>query len=1166
MSSDASSLAAGGRPVDRGLATFGDALRAGRIRAGLTQQELAARAGVSVRAVRYIEQGKVARPRRESMRRLAEAAGLAVEGEWHERRADERLWIGVLGRFELKGGGQSVDMGPLKQRCLLALLALQPNRAVHRDEIVDMLWGDRPPESCQNLVHTYISRLRKVSDRPGGATLISSVRGGYRLTVDPEQLDLLRFDEHAATANQLRLTDPESAMAVFEQALRLWRGPVLADLPDVIRQHPAALALSGRRVATALAYADTALGLGRHEPVVEQLRALVHDEPLHEGLHARLMIGLAGSGQQATALRLFGELRARLAEDLGIEPGAEIFAAHLRIIRSEVPISLPRAARLDPGNPTPTPAQLPADVGGFTGRDEHLERLDAVLQKSENVGMTICAIAGTAGVGKTALAVHWAHRVRDKFPDGQLYVNLRGYASDSPVRPLEALTRFLHALGLPSERVPVDEEEAVGLYRTMLADRRTLILLDNAGGADQVRPLLPGSPGCLVLVTSRDRLAGLAVAEGAHRITLDVLEPEAAQTLLTRMIGDERVRGDTAAVADLAEVVAYLPLALRIVAANVASLPYTSLADYAGELGRRGRLNELVVDGDEAGAVRAAFDLSYDTLEPPARRLFRLLGLVPGPDFTAEAAAALVEGDRQDCARLLHQLAGAHLVNEHAAGRYQFHDLLREYAADKAWSEDGAEQVGAATERLFELYLGSADAATRLLYPHVLRMPVPSATAPPPVSPAAAIEWLDAELPNLVAAVKACPPGLVRYTWRLADSLRGYFLSRGYSAEGLAMCRVALVAAQQEWDTPAEASVNDIMGLIHYNLSDYARAVSHHTKALALNRRTENAVAEASSLHNLGRVHSQLGKPTQALLHYEQALTINRRIGNHHGEASDLNYVGAAWLSRGRPDRAIAHQTQALVISRQISSRSLELAALNGLGLAYWALGQLDQAVRFHAECLDVCERIGHKVGATNAMVCLAETLCDAGRFQEAYAQAQSCIAEGRKLGERRHEVGGLDVLATVHLRRGNPEIAARYYADALQIAREIGFGYGETSILIGLSTALRRSGKLSDAITHGHDALAVLHDSGMRLLEGRALTELAQAYLGLGDLGQAASHVDRALKVVRDRKMRLAEARALRVLGLVRTAAGDAVEARAYTQAAMEIFGELGIPDSARD
>jgi DNA-binding SARP family transcriptional activator/tetratricopeptide (TPR) repeat protein/DNA-binding XRE family transcriptional regulator len=1151
--------------VDRGSASFGDALRAGRIRAGLTQHELATRAGVSVRAVRYIEQGRVARPRRESMRRLAEAVGLDGNGDWPVERPDERLRIGVLGRLDLRGDGQPVDMGPLKQRSLLALLALQPNRVVHREEIVDVLWGNRPPESVQNLVHTYISRLRKaaVSRLGSDVVLISSARGGYRLSVDVAQLDLLQFDEHSKRAGQLRLTEPESALAIYEQALRLWRGPVLEDLPAEIRQHPAALAAAARRLATALAFADTALALGRYQPAVEQLRALVHDEPLHEGLHSRLMLGLAGSGQQAAALRLFGEIRDRLADDLGIEPGAEIVAAHMRIIRNEV-TATPSPPRLAIGHPTP--AQLPADIGGFTGRDEHLDRLDAVLHKrtsGRNTGVTICAIGGSAGVGKTALAVHWAHRVRDQFPDGQLYVNLRGYASASPVRPVEALTRFLHALGLPSERVPLDEEEAVGLYRTMLADRRALILLDNASGTDQVRPLLPGSPGCLVLITSRDRLAGLAVAEGAHRITLDMLDPADAHSLLARMIGDERTDPEPQAVADLAHACAYLPLALRIVAANLASLPHTSLADYTEELRRRGRLNELVVDGDDAGAVRAAFDLSYETLEPQARQLFRLLGLVPGPDFTAEAATALVDGELLESARLLYQLAGAHLVHEHAAGRYQFHDLLKEYAADRAWNEDGAGQVHAATERLFEFYRGASDAATRMLYPHVLRMSPEPSHRVPPASESAAVDWLDAELPNLVAAAKACPPGLARYSWQLADSLRGYFVTRGHGTEGLIMCRVALSAAQQEWDTAAEASINDILGLIHYNLSDYARATSYHSKALALNRRTEDAFAEASSLHNLGRVYSQQGKPTQALLHYEQALTINRRIGNRHGEASDLNYVGAAWLSRGRPDRAIAHHTQALVIARQLGSRSLQVAALNGLGLAHWALGQLDHAVRFHRECLDICGQMGHKVGETTALVCLAETNCDAGRFQEAYVQAQTCIAQGRQLGERRHEVGGIDVLATVHLRRGHPEIAARYYADALQIAREIGFGYGEASVLIGLCSATRKSGQLSESITHGHDALVVLHDSGMRLLEGRALTELAHSYMELGVLDQAVLHAERALKVVRDRKQRLAEARALQVLSLIRKATDDSGTASELHQTALEIFTEIGTQEA---
>jgi DNA-binding SARP family transcriptional activator/Tfp pilus assembly protein PilF/DNA-binding XRE family transcriptional regulator len=1159
-----------GPPVDVNSATFGEALRAARIRAGLTQSELADRAGVSARAVRYCEKGRVPRPRRESLRRLADAVGLVADGQWSAgERGSDMLHIGVLGRLELRRGPAPVEMGPLKQRCLLALLALQPNRVVHREEIIDMLWGARPPDSCHNLVHTYVSRLRKVAgvSRPGTG-LITSARGGYRLTVDSDQLDLMRFDDLSTRAADLRRRAPETALDLYQEALGLWRGSAVADLPDAVRHHPAATAVTGRRLAAALAHADTALDLGRHEPVVAQLRPLVHTEPLHEGLHARLMLGLAGSGQQAAALRLFADIRTRLAEDLGIEPGAEIGSAYLRIIRSDVLVGSPRQGPGQSERSHPAPAQLPADTGGFTGRDEHIERLDAVLARRDNDGetaVTIAAIAGTAGVGKTALAVHWAHRVRDRFPDGQLYVNLRGYASDSPVRPLEALTRFLHALGLPSERVPVDEEEAVGLYRTLLADRRALILLDNASGAEQVRPLLPGSPSCLVLVTSRDRLAGLTATEGASRITLDVLDPTDARRLLAGMIGDDRPDAEPDAVADLAEACAYLPLALRIVAANLASLQHTTITDYTDELRKRGRLAELVVDGDEQGAVRAAFDLSYEMLEPAARQLFRLLGLHNGPDFTAEAAAALTAGGVGTTRRLLGQLAGAHLVTEHAAGRYQFHDLLREYAADRAHEEDGGERLNAATGRLLDYYLHTTDAAARMLYPHVPRMPLPSGGYPvaQPATRSAAIEWLDAELPNLLAAARGVRPGLLRYTWLIADALRGYFVARGHGSEGVVVCQAALAAAEREGDERAKASVNDILGLIHYNLSDYPKAIDYHCTALALNRRTGNSAGEASSLHNLGRVHSQLGKPATASLYYEQSLTINRRIGNQYGEATDLTYIGVSWLSRGRPDRAITHHTQALASIRNQEQGALEAVAFNGLGRAHWALGQLDEAARQHHDSLLIYRRIGHRLGETNSLVSLAETNCDAGRYQEASVQAHRCILLGRQLGERRNEVGGQEVLATVYLRRGHPEAAIRYFTEALQVARRIGFGYGETSLLIGLSAALRVRGRLSEAVAQCRAALAVMHDSGMRLLEGRAVTELAHGYLELGNLGQAAAHAQRALKVVRERRQRLVEARALRVLGLVYRAGRDVAAARSHWLAAMEIFTEIGTPEA---
>jgi hypothetical protein len=392
---------------------------------------------------------------------------------------------------------------------------------------------------------------------------------------------------------------------------------------------------------------------------------------------------------------------------------------------------------------------LPADVTAFTGRRRQLEALDGLLESgADTTAVVISAIAGTAGVGKTGLAVHWAHRVRDRFPDGQLYVNLRGYAPTPPASPLEALAGVLRALGVAAEQVPVETEQAAGLYRTLLADKRMLVLLDNARDPDQVRPLLPGGPGSLVVVTSRHRLSGLVVKEGACRLTLDVLTPEEANQLLARLLGETRVHAEPAAAAELARACAHLPLALRIAAATLADRPQLSIAGYVAELGQGDRLGALAVDGDEQAAVRAAFDLSYAALAPGARRLFRLLGLVPGPEVTADAAAALTGTLPERAARLLDRLAAAHLIDQDTAGRFAFHDLLRLYAAERARHEDTGEERKAATRRLLDWYLHTVDAAARMLYPDKLRLPLPLAEAPRPATPFAdhrgALAWCEA--------------------------------------------------------------------------------------------------------------------------------------------------------------------------------------------------------------------------------------------------------------------------------------------------------------------------------------------------------------------------------------------------------------------------------------
>ncbi|MBC6448110.1 tetratricopeptide repeat protein [Actinokineospora xionganensis] len=1132
---------------------FGEVLRSHRLRARLTQQELAERSGLSVRALRYIERGGVDRPRLDTVRRLAAAVGVPADDATFlaaaaavQQTPAPRVRVGILGPLSVDHGDRAIGVGALKQRTLLALLALRVGTTVRHDEIVDVLWGEDPPESCLGLVHTYISRLRRALTAASrrNADVIASTPGGYRLDLRTDQLDMARFDDLVAKAQSARLSEPDRAADLYDRALASWRGPALSDLP-ALREHPAVIALNVRRRDAVLAHADLAIELGRFDEVVLNTRGLVHDEPLHEGLHARLILGLAGTGEQAAALGVFADIRARLDEELGIEPGAEIRQAHLRVLRGK-PEPAPQRA----------PAQLPAETPGFVGRADAMARLDSHLADLDGHSVVI-AVSGSAGVGKTALAVRWAHRVRPRFPDGQLSVNLQGYAAGHPPTVYEVLVRFVRALGVAPERVPADIEEAAGLYRTMLTGKKVLILLDNAATAEQVRPLLPGSPGCLVLVTSRDRLTGLTARDGAHQLPLDVLAPEESVDLLGRLVGVARTRREATAAAEMADTCAHLPLALRIAGANLAIRPLTTVADYTRELRDRGRMAGLAVAGDESAAVRVAFDLSYTKLTPAARRLFRLLGLVPGTDIDAPGAAALVSATTEEAARLLRVLDHGNLIREHTPGRYTFHDLLREYAADRAGFDDEDDDRHDAVVRLFDHYLKAVRAHSAVLWQ---------------VEPAesgggeqAAISWLDAERANLVDATLAAGGlGLHSYAWRFAEALRSYFSNRGHGDDGIAVCTAALTAARNAGDVDAEASVHELLGQIYGNLSDYDNAIEHLRWAQELSRGTGNRVVEAAALHNLGRAYSQIGQPAQASAFCEESLHIYRAIGNRRGEAAALNYLGIAALLLGRPRTALDRHAEALELSTRIGHRQVQAAAAQGLGLTHWAVGDLGKAEQCYQDALAVCRRYGYRHGEVAMLVCLAETGCDRGTLTEAAVLVRQAIDQARQLGVRRHEVSGLDILATIQLRTGEWSAAADNYAEARGLAEEIRYSYGEASVLTGMGALCRRTGDRAGAIDHGLRALAMIDETGMRLLEARALTEVAQSYLDASDTAAALEYADRAITVTARAGQRLAHARALHVRALVRQGEADMDGARSDWQKALTVFEELAVPDAA--
>jgi DNA-binding SARP family transcriptional activator/DNA-binding XRE family transcriptional regulator len=1070
---------------DTDAATVGELLRRHRFRAGLTQGELAARAAVSVRAVRYIEQGRVARPQATSVRRLAAALGLA-EGEYAvllgaiapDRPADAAVPRPVAGARQVVGAPRVDVLGPLVVsrlgapveiesrllRTLLGLLAIHQGRVVPVAEIVDVLWEDRPPRTYRELVHTYIGQLRRVlePDRPprAPALYLSRSSAGYRLRLPTGCCDLDEFDELVAGARQAAPAAPVEAWRLYGRAWPMWRGPLLADGTARLAQHPVAVAVTGRRSTALLACADLAVELGRCADLLEPVRALAAAEPLHEGLAARLMLLYAGCGQQAAALELYEDLRGRLDAELGVAPGAELRAAHLRVVRgAEAAAPAPRAT---PGS-SAVPAQLPADVVGFTGRPEHLRRLDQPQPGG------VSAIAGMGGVGKTALALRWAHLARERYPDGQLYVDLAGHRAGQHVPPATALAGFLRALGATADQVPTDPAQATALYRSLLAGRRMLVLLDNAADAEQVRPLLPGDPGVRVLVTSRVRLTGLVVRDGADQIVLDAFSPAEAYALLARLLGARRVDAEPAAAAELAQLCAYLPLALRIAAANLAEAPLTTIADGVRDLRGTDRLAALAVAGDPDTAVRAAFDQSYAAAEPGERTLFRRLGLLPGPDTTAAAAAALLDEPVAPTARTLGRLAARHLVRQHRPGRFVMHDLLRLYAADLAAADANPAAGRAALARLGEHHLRHTAAAAGLLYPHLLHLPDTGVLAgePPPGgpfdAPAAALEWLDAERANAVALVAELAARAPVTALLLADTLQGYFRLRGNTGDWAAVSRAGLAAARAAGDTRAEAAAELGLGCMHDTAGRFESARPHYRSAHDLAELAGWTDCMAVALNNLSRIEWVAGRPAQTVAYLTRALALHERAGRAAGAAVTLANLGAAHLELGR-----------------------------------WA------------------GRDG------------TEGAADTARARDYLLRA---LAVHREIGDRRNEADTLRVLAAAELDAGRPVAALGYAQDALALATAAADRRFEALALSMVATAHAGLRRAADAREHHDRALALARDAGDRATETIALLDRAQALGYLGEPGQLRELARAALAIARELSANSLERRALALL-----------------------------------
>ncbi len=943
------------------------------------------------------------------------------------------LRVGVLGPVTVWRDGQEHAAGQPRQLAVLGVLASRANRVVSRGELIDAVWGDEPPASAEGGVYTYVAGLRRILEperarrdpdraRRAPSLMLVSGGGGYLLRLAPGALDAEHFEQCLGAARGLRAAhDPAGAARTVDEALALWRGLPYAGVPGPFAETERRR-LTDLRTTAAEERADLLLAQGQAAAAVPELTALAVAHPLRERATGLLMIALYRCGRQAEALHVFGQTRRRLAEELGVDPGSELTRIHRQLLAMDPALDgPPERASLVPAQPVPAPlppapvpaplaaaapAQLPPEVAAFAGRAAELGWLNGLLPAAGPVAL----ITGTAGVGKTALAIRFARQAASRFPDGQLYVNLRGFdPASAPVPPGTALLGFLDALGVPPRHVPAGLDAQSGLLRTLLDGKRVLLLLDNARDADQVRPMLPGSPGCLVLVTSRSQLTGLVVADGARLLPLGVLDGGEATSLLVGRLGQARVGAEPDAVAALVGRAAGLPLALSVTCARAASRPGALLSDLAAELAdARDRLDALRT-GDATTDLRAVFSWSVDKLTEPAARAFRLLSLHPGPDISTPAAASLIAATLPQTRAALAELVRASLLTEDAIGRFGYHDLLRAYAAELSAATDSAADRDAALRRILDHYLRTAYAAVVRLFParSRLRLPPPQpgvtaeafATVPdgggdgdggadPATGPYdAALAWFRAEERVLRGVLElAVAHGFDEHCWKLAWLWAPKLKRRGRMHEVLAVQRIALASADRLGDAAALAHVhydlghaNDLVG--DYQASDlhwrralelftelgdragvgatqqglalllagqdrYAEALDHVYEALRLCRAFADSAAVASSENAVGWILAHLGRRDDALLHCRLALELHRETGSRTGTADTLDSIAFAYSESGDFARAIDHYEQALVVYRQIGDTHGEALSLLNLGDAQLANGLPDAAGR----------------------------------------------------------------------------------------------------------------------------------------------------------------------------------------------------------------------------
>ncbi|QHY96935.1 Regulatory protein AfsR [Streptomyces sp. S4.7] len=929
--------------------------------------------------------------------------------------------FGVLGPLAVRRAGVPLELGTPKGRLLLAVLLCRPGRIVSGDALAEAIWGEEQPKSAAKNVQTYVYRLRQALGDPGR---IAREGPGYLLRAGRDELDAARFEDLVDVARSaLTAGDPDQSRRLYDEALGLWRGPAFAGLADVPALVAEAARLDELRLGVLEERIDVDLRLGRHGELLGELTALTMEHPFREGMWARLMLALYRGGRRADALLAYLQVRDILAEETGLEPGQKLRDLHRTILGDDPVEHPPPDPAVVTGNRERRNAKsarmLPPTLGDFSGRQAELSEIEAVLHpdRAADRPAAVVTVSGPGGVGKTALAVQAAHRLKSVYPDGQLFAALAGTRSQ-PADPATVLGRFLRALGVPANAVPDDPEERTDLYRSMLAERRILVVLDDAFDEEQLAPLLPASGRCGVIATGRVRLGGLG---GAHRVQLSEMSEADSLAMLGNTTGDWVESATGAELSDLVRLCARLPLALRIVGSLLVSRPHWRVADVVSRLAdERHRLDTLRYRDLE---VRASFALSYAGLRPEARRLFRLLGLLEAPDFPLWAAAAAADTELREAQELLDELVDVHLLDvtgtPNGQARYGFHDLIRAYARERAQVEEAAAERDEAVVRVLGALLALTDIADRgHMGQNMFQRDAPrwrpervEASLPRSVSPMAS---LDRERVPLVAGVRqAAELGRDELCWELAVGGHALFETERYFDDWQECYETAMRLAGAAGDVRGRARLLISLAGLRYARRRYGPAEESNTEAMGLFERIGDQRGYLEALSNAPFFLVPNGRLTDAIAAGREAWERLNAAGQKAAALHAYSQVGLAHLQAGRPEVAAEVLTEIVAGARQQGIRTLIARDTYWLGHAQLALGRHAPAQESFTELTAHVQDIG-----------------PSGAFYTAHAWGCLHLARGEYADARRRLLEAVEVARTTH----DPMFETRVLVDLLDL------------------------------------------------------------------------------------------------------------------------------------